>query len=177
MTEGDSYTKAFTTGDYLKVTFTGYNADNDANAVDYYLADYTSADESEHYMLKQWTWVDLSSLGNVVKLTVTLSASQSGVPAYVCLDQLGAGKPSSIDEAAKLDDEVSVYPVPASDVLYVSGIDDETQVSIYSISGQLVGTYQVADNAPINVSALASGVYMIQFRTRKGVVRKQFVKM
>ena len=130
MTEGDSYTKAFTTGDYLKVTFTGYNADNNANAVDYYLADYTSADEAEHYMLKQWKWVDLSSLGNVVKLTVTLSASQSGVPAYVCLDQLGAGKPSSIGDAAKSEGEVSVYPVPASDVLYVSGMDDETQVSI-----------------------------------------------
>lgn len=177
MTEGDSYTKAFTTGDYLKVTFTGYDADNNANAVDYYLADYTSADEAEHYMLKQWKWVDLSSLGNVVKLTVTLSASQSGVPAYVCLDQLGAGKPSSIGDAAKSEGEVSVYPVPASDVLYVSGIDYEARVSIYSISGQLVGSYQVVDNAPINVSALASGVYVIQFSTRKGVVKKQFVKM
>ena len=177
MTEGDSYTKAFTTGDYLKVTFTGYNADNNANAVDYYLADYTSADEAEHYMLKQWKWVDLSSLGNVVKLTVTLSASQSGVPAYVCLDQLGAAKPSGIGDAAKSEGEVSVYPVPTSDVLYVSGIDDEARVSIYSISGQLVGSYNIDGGAPINVSALTSGVYVIQVDTQKGIVKKQFVKM
>ena len=76
-----------------------------------------------------------------------------------------------------MDDEVSVYPVPASDVLYVSGIDDEARVSIYSISGQLVGSYNIDGGAPINVSALTSGVYVIQVDTQKGIVKKQFVKM
>ncbi|MGN0214466.1 MAG: DUF4465 domain-containing protein [Muribaculaceae bacterium] len=177
MTEGDSYTNAFTTGDYFKVTFTGYDADNNTSTVDYYLADYTSEDEAEHYMLKQWRWVDLSGLGSVVKLTVNVSASQSGVPSYVCLDQLGAAKPSGISSPVESNGEVSVYPVPTSDVLYVSGIDEGAQVSIYSVNGQFVGNYNVVDHAPINVSALTSGVYVIQIVTQKGVVRKQFVKM
>ncbi|MGM9803150.1 MAG: DUF4465 domain-containing protein [Muribaculaceae bacterium] len=177
MTEGDGYTKAFTTGDFFKVTFTGYDVDDNANSVEYYLADYTSDDESCHSMLTQWQWVDLSCLGNVVKLAVNVMASQSGVPSYVCLDQLGAAKPSGISHQAKQADGVSVYPVPTVDVLYVSGVDDGAKVNIYSINGQLVGSEVIAGQAPINVSALASGVYVIEIASPNGVIRKQFVKM
>ena len=178
MSEGDSYTKAFAAGDYMKVIFTGYDAeDNATGTVDCYLADYTSADEANHYMLTQWQWVDLSSLGNVVKLTVGISASQSGVPTYVCLDQLGASKPSGLNKVVDADDEIAVYPVPTTDVLHVSGIGEKSSVNIYSINGQLVGTYVVGEREPINVSALASGMYVIEVTTPQGVVRKQFVKM
>ncbi|MGM9836481.1 MAG: DUF4465 domain-containing protein [Muribaculaceae bacterium] len=178
MSEGDSYTNAFAAGDYMKVIFTGYDAeDNATGTVDCYLADYTSADEANHYMLTQWQWVDLSSLGNVVKLTVGIAASQSGVPTYVCLDQLGASAPSGIHKVVDADGEIAVYPVPTTDVLHVSGIGEKSSVNIYSINGQLVGTYVVGEREPIDVCALASGMYVIEVTTPQGVVRKQFVKM
>ena len=40
----------------------------------------------------------------------------------------------------------------------------------------MVGNYQLEDGT-IDVSDLASGVYVVQVNTANGVVKKQFVKM
>lgn len=87
---GDGWSPAFTTGDYLKVTFTG--DDEAGDPVEFYLADYREA--SGHYYVDSWTWVDLTPLGDEVKkITVTMQASNTGVPTYFALDKLGAEAP------------------------------------------------------------------------------------
>ena len=58
--------------------------------VDFYLA-------KDGKILKDWTYCDLSSLGEVTKLTFALSSTDNGdygmnTPAYFCIDELGAKK-------------------------------------------------------------------------------------
>lgn len=100
MENGDSYAKKFATGDYFKVIFTGKKADETTSTVDFYLADFRSEDASKHYIVKDWTYVDLSSLGKVVSLSYAFESTDVGsyginTPTYFCIDNLGAEKPTT----------------------------------------------------------------------------------
>lgn len=82
---GDSYAKKFEAGDYLKVTVT---ADN-GKSVDFYPVDYRSGVT----VVKDWKWLDLSSLGRVKTLTFSFDGTDKGewglnTPSYVCIDDL-----------------------------------------------------------------------------------------
>ena len=83
---GDDYAKKFETGkDYFKVTVT---ADN-GKSVDFYPADYRTGVT----VVKDWKWLDLSSLGRVKVLTFTFDGTDKGewglnTPLYVCIDDL-----------------------------------------------------------------------------------------
>lgn len=99
----NDYAHKFAKGDWMKVTFTGYHADGTETKVDYYLADYRSAKEADHYCLDTWQWVDLRSLGEVTSIKFSLSGSDSGqyglnTPAYFCLDNFNGNR--VVSEAA-----------------------------------------------------------------------------
>lgn len=87
----------FVKGDSYKVTVT---ADN-GKQVTVPLADYTSADVSQHYALSEWAWIDLSSLGKVKTLSfnVEVKCGKSDLfPLYVAIDELGATRPEIKEE-------------------------------------------------------------------------------
>lgn len=87
----------FVKGDSYKVTVT---ADN-GKKVTVPLADYTSADVSQHYALSEWAWIDLSSLGKVRTLSFSVEAKcgkQDLFPTYVAIDELGAARPERNEE-------------------------------------------------------------------------------
>jgi hypothetical protein len=87
MRDGDDFAKKFTEEDWFKLTITGIDATGaETGAVDFKLADGRN-------IIKNWTWVDLSSLGPVKELTFSLSSTDMGdwgmnTPAYFCLDNL-----------------------------------------------------------------------------------------
>lgn len=91
------YAHKFAKGDWLKITFTGNHADGTEAKVDYYLADYRSAKEADHYCLDTWQWVDLRPLGEVTSISFSLDGSDSGqwglnTPAYFCLDNFNGNR-------------------------------------------------------------------------------------
>lgn len=94
--DGNDYASAFTTGDYFYVTITAYAADGTTSlgSIDFYLADYRSANAADHYLIDQWTTVDLSSFGNGVSyLGFDLTSSDTGAfgmntPAYFAVGGL-----------------------------------------------------------------------------------------
>lgn len=98
MRDGDSFSKKFggTSGsdaDFFKLTITGFNDTVTTGSVDFYLADFRFADNSQDYIVQQWTFVNLASLGAVTKLGFTLASSDNGTfgmntPAYFALDTL-----------------------------------------------------------------------------------------
>lgn len=99
MLQGDGFAKKFggATGndaDFFKLTITGWNAANQSTgAVDFYLADYRFADNASDYVVRDWTFVNLASLGAVSKLTFGLVSTDNGAfgmntPAYFALDDL-----------------------------------------------------------------------------------------
>jgi hypothetical protein len=100
MLYGDAFAKKFggadgTDPDWLKLTVTGYDAAGTvAGTADCYLADFRFASGEQDYILSDWTWLDLASLGDRVR-TLSFSIASSDVswgfmntPAYFALDDL-----------------------------------------------------------------------------------------
>ena len=61
--------------------------------MDFYLADYRFADNGLDYIVDDWSWVDLTSLGAVDKLQFGLSSTDNGffgmnTPAYFAMDNM-----------------------------------------------------------------------------------------
>ena len=95
MLHGDSYEHAFDSSDYYLLKITGWKNGNPINdTVNFYLADFRAYDSTERYIVKQWQWVNLLSLGNVDSLVFSVSGSQVdtngylNTPAYFALDNL-----------------------------------------------------------------------------------------
>ena len=102
MQHGDGYAKKFggvsgNDPDWFRVTLTGFSgfdgAGSSTGATEFYLADFRFADQTQDYLVNQWTEVQLGALGNAASVRLTFSGSDVGAfglntPAYVALDHL-----------------------------------------------------------------------------------------
>ncbi|MGB0976235.1 MAG: DUF4465 domain-containing protein [Prolixibacteraceae bacterium] len=111
MKNGDSYAKKFggengTDQDWFKLVAYGYDVNNQKTGeTEIYLADYRSNNPSEDYILDDWKWMDLSSLGKVTRIEFKMFSSDKGAhgintPTYFCMDNLNGSSPS--DHSPKL---------------------------------------------------------------------------
>ncbi len=58
---------------------------------------------------------------------------------------------------------LSVYPIPATNVLFVEGLENSESLSIIDITGKVVQSEQVTNNKmKINISGLDTGIYIIR---------------
>jgi hypothetical protein len=95
---GDQFAKKFggatgTDPDWFRLTVKGWNNGVVKNEkVEVYLADYRAADSTKDYILKDWHWVDLQTLGNVDSVFFQLESTDTAggfgmnTPAYFALD-------------------------------------------------------------------------------------------
>ncbi len=101
MRDGDDYAKKFggddgTDPDWFKLDIYGLDATGQRSGpVEFYLADYRADDSADDYLVGDWTWVDLSSLGEVSGLAFALSSTDVGdygmnTPAYFAVDTVMA---------------------------------------------------------------------------------------
>lgn len=96
--------------DWFMLTIIGKDANgNIKGAVDFYLADFRFADNTEDYIVDTWQYVDLTSLGTVTTLEFNLTSSDSGAygmntPAYFVIDTITisgyAPKAGDVDSTA-----------------------------------------------------------------------------
>ena len=68
--------------------------------------------------------------------------------------------------------ELSIYPNPAKDQLHVNGVEANTIIRIYDMTGKVVMQQTATENTIINVSELNRGVYVV----RAGSSKVKFVK-
>jgi len=72
---------------------------------------------------------------------------------------------------------VNLYPNPNNGNFTLTGIKTATLATICTISGSVLQTVNLNDGTnTINVSSLASGIYILKLQTADGVVVKRFVK-
>jgi hypothetical protein len=76
---------------------------------------------------------------------------------------------------------VKLYPVPATDVLTISGLDSLAvgSIIIYGIDGRAIsntGVLQSEGNDTLNISNLAQGTYIVAIPTTKGIIKRKFIK-
>lgn len=95
---GEYANPAFSEGDYLLLTIHGYNGNNSTGDIEFYLADYRSADPAEHYAIDEWQYLDLSPLGAVTRIEYDMFTTKSDAygfttPTYFCLDNFGEEQP------------------------------------------------------------------------------------
>jgi surface protein len=79
---------------------------------------------------------------------------------------------ASVDDQNELD--ISIYPNPTNDKLFIQGLSDATEVSIYNVLGKEVLSIKNTNN--INVQALPSGVYVIRISDGVGQTNRKFIK-
>ena len=166
MLNGDAFAKKFggesgDDADWLKLSVIGTLDSALIDTVDFYLADYRFEDNTEDYIVTDWTWLDLNALGNITELTFVLSSSDNGdwamnTPAYFCMDDLTINT-VGVEEIAS--ETLSVYPNPVQDQISVN-IDGA--LAIYDLSGKMVKSALVEAGNTVSVSALKSGIYFVK---------------
>lgn len=174
MQNGDGFAKKFggATGndpDFYRIDITGWNGGNPINdTVQFYLADFRDTNNANDYIIKDWTFVDLSSFGFVDSLTYTLASSDTSsfginTPTYFCLDDINLFPVEVNDLNAS--SQVTIYPNPVHETIYLTNnSSNKIQVNLYSIIGTRILKKEVERNETFsfNMNLLAKGNYMFQ---------------
>jgi hypothetical protein len=136
------------------------------------------------------SWLTLSSgtVNQYSTITVTAEENQTTAQRTAIVTITGAGvitkvisvKQSTLSTSVKEmpGDEISVYPVPAGDLIYISGLKEPAIASIYNVCGNLMLTkiLDISSNG-INLSPLSKGLYIIKLQTSNKLIIKQFSKL
>jgi len=188
MRDGDMYGKKFggATGndpDWFKLTIRKWNNGALTNdSVDFYLADYRSSNNTEDYIVKDWRWVDISSLGNVDSLQFILSSTDVGTfgintPLFFCIDNFttadqGAGIKENVTS------QISVYPNPATDILNINISKNEpVTITIIDITGRIVSQQAATGNIiSMDLRNLTPGVYQLKVLGNSIHTNQTFIK-
>jgi hypothetical protein len=171
MLDGDAFAKKFggedgNDPDFFLLTIKKYlNGQLGQDSIDFYLADYRFSDNSQDYIVKEWTYLDLSTLGPADSLWFGLTSSDVGLfgmntPAYFCMDDVTTSDASSTEIGQQAD--FSLYPNPASNYLIIEGaIQDE--YAVYDILGNEIAAGNITNNK-IDLNNWQPGHYIIYFK-------------
>lgn len=187
MRDGDQFAKKFggATGDdpdFFTLKIYSYLGGVKSDSVEFYLADFRSADNSKDYILSTWEWVDLTSLGNLDSLSFALSSSDNGqfgmnTPAYFCLDNFTTTDiPTGVKEY-KSDFQAVLYPNPTNGTLFIDSKEELSGASIIvtDLAGRIVAE-QVYHNMPMDLQHLNSGLYCVKITTGNKQLVSRIIK-
>lgn len=194
MRDGDMFAKQFgsingadgqpdgTNGkDFFKLWIFGLDSNGVAtDSLSFFLADFTSNNTSDHYILDTWKNVSLGSLGEIYALSFELESSDNGqygmnTPAYFALDNL-AYTPEVISTVSVKDiaqTEFSVYPNPFASELNVKG--GNGNLTITDVTGKVVYTASHLSQSTLDLSFLNQGMYVISMNAN-GVISTKLIK-
>ncbi|HOY30958.1 MAG TPA: DUF4465 domain-containing protein [Bacteroidales bacterium] len=167
--------------DWFALVVYGYkDGSRKSDSVTFYLADYRFTASAQDYIVKDWQWVDLSVLGMVDSLEFNMFSSDTGAfgmnnPSYFCMDNLITDNNSAAGIAGIASEKIDVYPCPAEDWLIIRGMDENSVLHIFDITGKQVRCLQITDQK-IHVKDLAGGIYFLQIHNGNSVYYTKFVK-
>jgi hypothetical protein len=196
MKDGDSFTRKFgdTLGagsgttmaqgsrpDFFKLTVRGFdNGVIKQDSVEFYLADYRSANNTADYILKDWQWVNTTALGEVDSIQFFMYTSVNNTfgaltPLFFGMDDfttVSAG-PSVIMQY-DLNSQPVFFPNPFNDKLYL-GDADIRAIKVIDLLGKVV--YQSHEtNGPLELGFLVPGQYVVECLVGETIVRKKMTK-
>lgn len=115
------------------------------------------------------TTIDYINDTNVI-LGYTIDFSGSDFNLAPC-GEIGVEK---IDEL-----KINVYPNPATNILQIGlvQVDVNTNIRLYDVNGKVILAVQPTDlNTSLNISHLASGMYILEVQNSKEISRKKILK-
>ncbi|GAB4493712.1 MAG: hypothetical protein OHK0019_18210 [Saprospiraceae bacterium] len=190
MKDGDAFAKKFggVTGndpDFFLLTVKKYlDGQLSADSVNFYLADYRFANNAQDYIVDDWTWLDLSSLGNADSLQFTLASSDNGAfgmntPAYFCVDNVTTTDLVSAKNPPASALPLEVFPNPAADFLTV-GLPEENEAAfaqIFDLQGKIVFEKTISSvQNRLDVRSLPTGIYLLRVQQGGKTGSGKFVK-
>ncbi len=168
--------------DWFLLTIKGYTGGNlTTDSVNFYLADFRFANNAQDYIVTDWNWVDLTSLGAVDSLTFVLTSSDVGAfgintPTYFAFDNLNDQAVSINELTAAVD--FSVYPNPTEDIINLNLKNNITSLLVIDVAGKVVLSENnvKAGIHRIDLSHLNSGVYFIKIASETAVKVERIIK-
>lgn len=178
---GDAYSKKFggTTGDdpdWFKLTIIGMLDSTIKNTIEFYLADYRFANNSQDYIVKNWQSIDLSSIGTINKLSFSLSSSDTGTfgmntPAYFCFDDISYELANSVNSNMLL--SLNIFPNPSTDFIFFN--QNISKVELFSISGQKL-IEKTGNISNLDIRNIPNGQYIICATNKDFAMKKLIIK-
>jgi len=159
-----------------------YGFDNGVKKPDsvmFYLADYRFASSVDDYIVKDWRWVDLTSLGKVDSLTFKMYSSDTGSfginnPTYFCMDNLTTNyHTAGIDETTA--GNLNVYPNPAGNYISIGNLSPGSQIHIFDCYGKEM-KFSGTLNGIIDISWFPGGMYLLNVFDGKTRYCSKFIK-
>ena len=189
MRDGDAFSKKFggvsgNDPDWFELKIENYRLGVIVDSINVYLADYQFSDNSLDYIIKDWTWVDLTSLGASDSLSFSLSSSDNGMfgmntPAYFCLDNFTTNFGTGISTI--VGNQLKVYPNPVRDIINVDlskFAGEKIKLSIHDIIGKQLFISELLDENEfiLDLNSYENGVYFINIESKKVNLHQKFVK-
>jgi hypothetical protein len=188
MTFGDAFGKQFggpsgNDPDWFKILVRKYyNGQLSADSVEFYLADYRFTNNAQDYIVRNWTWVDLSSLGNCDSIEIEVLSSDVGsfginTPTFYCIDNFTTlDVPQSIAETTQT--VINVWPNPfAQQITIARSSNDAGTISISDAAGRVVFAQQLSGTQQtIDLSFLVSGMYVLSVNEGNTTHVQQIIK-
>lgn len=187
MRDGDAFAKKFggasgNDADWFLLTVKGYINGNLTNdSVNFYLADYRFSNNAQDYIVKNWQWVDLTSLGAVDSLMFTLNSSDVGqwgmnTPAFFCIDNFNDQSVGFQNNTT--DNKIQFYPNPTDNQIHF--ISDETlnNVNLIGITGETmdIPTNYLFGNNTIDMSSFPAGIYFLSYTINQQLYTTKIIK-
>ncbi|MBL4669558.1 MAG: DUF4465 domain-containing protein [Flavobacteriales bacterium] len=187
MRDGDAFGKQFggATGndqDWYLLTIKGYTGGSaTTDSVNFYLADYRFANNTLDYIVKDWQWVDLTSLGTIDSISFTLRSSDTApwginTPTFFAIDNFN-DQTITVNE---LSEEISLssYPNPTKGNITIDLENNVNTLQIIDVSGKTVrsennlkpGTHQ------LSLTDLNSGIYFVKIISDNRINVQKFIK-
>lgn len=173
MLEGDMFSKRFggETGDdpdFLRLTFKKYlDGALGADSLDFYLADYRFTDNSQDYIIDEWTRLDLSVLGNADSIQVTMSGTDVGqfglnTPSYFCIDAVTTLDGTVAVAEPTVRPRLRIFPNPAGERIQIRGVESTRirSIALYDLQGRLVRRFPHVTN--LDLTGINKGIYTLQ---------------
>lgn len=203
--KGDSFSRKFgdTTGtgsgtsipqgeypDWFKVSVVGYQDGNvKTDSIHYYLADYRAAGTANDYVVKNWQFVNCSSLGEVDSIQFVLRSSDTGqwgmnTPAFFSIDNFATSSTVGLNELENIA-AISVYPNPTNGnvaINYTSTVNEALMSHVYDITGkEILNSNHISsvgnNRIVLNTEHLEAGVYFIELNNGTSVKKIKFIKL
>lgn len=103
--------------------------------------------------------------------------------AFICclnaFSQSCPDRPHAYEASVKNDSitTLRIYPVPVSDVLYITGVSGCSEVKIIDVSGKVICCENITeDKVEINIENLQSGIYFVLLKKKENITVKKIVK-
>jgi hypothetical protein len=92
----------------------------------------------------------------------------------LALDSIQVSYSSDVSLSDQDQVNATVYPNPAKERLMVSGSFEDAQIQIFAANGRKAyESFKVTKQVNIDVSGLESGLYFLEIRSQKGIIKRK----